>query len=187
MIRKSFIFSFAPIFSFILLPIKFMTSRIDKGLKVDSGQDRFGKPITLLEGDIFYTKVSTKDSNGDLFIFESTRDKKGGPGLHLHFEQDEWWYILEGEFLFKVGDETFIAKKGDSVFGPRMVPHTFSKISDGIAKMLIGFQPAGKMEEHFISVSEGIYSKLTEEEKRIFRQKNGMQSVGPALTYDKSK
>ena len=101
-------------------------------------------------------------------------------------EQDEWWYILESEFLFKVGDETFIAKKGDSVFGLRIVPHAFVKLNDGIAKMIIGFQPAGKMEEHFKSLSEGIYSKLTEEEKKIFRQKNGFEVVGPALTYDKT-
>jgi mannose-6-phosphate isomerase-like protein (cupin superfamily) len=185
--RKSFIFSFAPLFSFIFWPIKFITSRIDKGVKVDEGQDRYGKPLSLLEGDTFFTKVSTADSNGELYIFESTRVKKGGVGLHLHYEQDEWWYILEGEFLFKVGDETFTAKKGDSVFGPRNVPHAFSKTSDGIAKMLITFQPAGRMEEHFKAVSEGIYSKLTDEEKTIFRHKNGMKAVGPALGYDKTK
>ena len=67
-----------------------------------------------------------------------------------------------------------------------MVPHAFVKLNDGIAKMIIGFQPAGKMEEHFKSLSEGIYSKLTEEEKKIFRQKNGFEVVGPALTYDKT-
>jgi DNA recombination protein RmuC len=27
----------------------------------------------------------------------------------LHYEQDEFWYILKGEFLFKVGDEVFYA------------------------------------------------------------------------------
>jgi quercetin dioxygenase-like cupin family protein len=185
--RKSFILSLTPIFSFVLSPIKLIISRIDRGVKVDSGQDRFDKPITLLEGDTFFTKVSTKDTNGDLFIFESTRDKKGGPPLHFHYEQDEWWYIIEGEFLFKVGNETFIAKKGDSIFGPRNVPHAFAKLNDGIAKMLISFQPAGKMEEHFKSLSEGIYSKLTEDEKKIFRQKNGFEVVGAALTYDKNK
>ena len=68
-----------------------------------------------------------------------------------------------------------------------MIPHTFAKLNDGIAKLLIGFQPAGRMEEHFKSVSEGIYSKLNEEEKRSFRKKNGMEQTGPVLTYDKNK
>ena len=160
--------------------------RISKGIRVSAGKDRFHKPISLFEGDTFYTKVSTKDTDGDLYIFESTRDKKGGPPLHYHYEQDEWWYILEGEFLFKVGEEIFTAKAGDSIFGPRMIPHAFAKTSEGPGRLLMAFQPAGKMEEHFKAVSEGIYSKLTDEEKRKFRQKNGFEVVGPALTYDKS-
>lgn len=31
------------------------------------------------------------------------RETEGWPILHTHFEQDEWWYVLEGEFLIKVG------------------------------------------------------------------------------------
>ncbi len=116
-------------------------------------------------------------------MFESTRVKKGGPLLHYHFEQDEWFYILEGEFLFKVGDETFTAKAGDSVFGPRMIPHAFAKTNEETARMLILFQPAGRMEAHFKAVSEGGLAKLSEEEKDKFRQANGFKVVGPALTY----
>jgi mannose-6-phosphate isomerase-like protein (cupin superfamily) len=161
--------------------------RADKGIKVNAGKDRFGESITLFEGDTFYTKVSSKDSDGDIFIFETIRQKKGGPQLHYHFEQDEFWYILEGEFLFKVGEDVFTAKAGDSVFGPRMVPHAFAKTNEGPAKILMAFQPAGKMEEHFKAVSKGALSALSEEEKDKFRQANGFKVVGPALTYDKTK
>lgn len=159
--------------------------RIDKGIKVDAGKDRFGEVISLLEGDKFFCKVSTSDTDGDLYIFESTRDKKGGPPFHYHYDQDEWWYIIEGEFLFKVGEQMFTAKAGDSVFGPRMVPHAFSKTSDGIAKMLIGFQPAGKMEECFKKISEGVTKNMSDEEKINFRKVHGFVAVGPALTYHK--
>lgn len=160
--------------------------RIDKGVKVDAGKDRFDKPIDLFEGDKFYTKVSAKDTDGDWYIFESTRDKKGGPMLHYHYEQDEWWYILEGEFLIKVGDQTYTAKAGDSVFGPRMVPHTFAKVNDGPARLLMAFQPAGRMEEHFKAVSEGKYAKLSEEEKKEVRKQHGFEVVGPALMFKKA-
>lgn len=160
--------------------------RVDKGILVGAGKDRFGKPLGLFEGDTFYTKVSSKDTDGDWYIFESTRDKKGGPMLHYHYEQDEWWYILEGEFIIKVGDETYTAKAGDSVFGPRMVPHTFAKVNDGPARLLMAFQPAGKMEDHFKAVSEGKYAKLSEEEKNAVRKQHGFEVVGPALTYKKA-
>ncbi len=173
--------------SVLISQTKSLLSREVKGFKVDADKDRFEKPIVLFEGDTFYTKVSAKDTDGELYMFESTRDKKVGPPLHYHYEQDEWWYIIEGEFLFKVGDQTFTVKKGDSVFGPRMVPHAFAKINDGPAKVLMAFQPAGKMEEHFKAVSENVYAKMTDEEKHKFRQANGFEVVGPALRYEKSK
>ncbi len=157
-----------------------------KAIRVASGEDRFGKPISLFEGDTFFTKVATEDSGGGLYIFESSREKKGGPPLHYHYTQDEWWYVLEGEFLFKVGDETFTAKKGDSVFGPRMVPHAFAKINEGPARLVMAFQPADKMEEHFKAVSGGALAKLSAEEKYEFRKANGFEVTGPALTYEKN-
>src|SRR5688572_21867142 len=86
--------------------------RIGKGYMVKAGKDRFGKSMKPFVGDEFFCKVATWDTDGDLYIFESTRQKEGGPPLHFHYEQDEWWYILQGEFLVKVGEETYEAKAG---------------------------------------------------------------------------
>lgn len=170
--------------SLAMMAKPFNQRRPDKGIKVEAGKDRFNESIALHDGDVFFCKVSAKDTDGDLYIFESIRGKKGGPPLHYHFEQDEWWYILEGEFLFKVGEQTFTAKAGDSVFGPRMVPHAFAKINEGPSKMLMGFQPAGKMEEHFKAVGKGVYAPMTKEKRDKFQQRNGFKVVGPALTND---
>jgi mannose-6-phosphate isomerase-like protein (cupin superfamily) len=159
--------------------------RVEKGFKVDAGKDRLGKSISLFEGDTFSCKVASKDTDGDIFVFESSRVKKGGPSLHYHFDQDEWWYILSGEFLFKIGEQTFTAKAGDSVFGPRKVPHTFSKLGEGEAKLLMFFQPAGKMEECFQKISQGVTKNMTEEEQDQFRQAHGFKRVGPPLEYFK--
>lgn len=188
--RNNFMRQLFAIGTFISTPFvvgakNLVKKRVDKGIKVDAGKDRFEKEISLLEGDKFYCKVSTSDTDGDLYIFESTREKKGGTNFHYHFDQDEWWYIIEGEFLFKVGDQTFTAKAGDSVFGPRKVPHAFAKTSEGVAKMLIGFQPAGKMEEYFKKVSQGVTKNLSDEERQNLRKEHGFVSVGPALTYEK--
>lgn len=159
--------------------------RLGKGFKVPAGQDRFNSSITLMEGDTFFTKIATADTDGDVFAFESTRIVNGGPPLHFHPAQDEWFYILEGEFLFKIGEETFEAKAGDSVFGPRMVPHAFSKTGEGKARMLILYQPAGKMEAYFKAVSKGELAKLTEAERNTVRKEHGFQVVGPALVHEK--
>lgn len=160
-------------------------NRLDKGFRVPAGKDRFEKPISLFEGDTFFTKVSTKDTDGDVYVFESSRLKEGGPSFHLHFEQDEFWYVLQGEFLFKVGEESFTAKAGDTVFGPRNVPHAFAKVGEGEGKLLMFFQPAGKMEDMFRKISEGVTKDMTEEQQDQFRKEHGIKRVGPPLTYFK--
>ncbi len=156
--------------------------RIGNGFKVNAGKDRFDKSISLLEGDTFSTKVSTKDTDGDIYVFESIRVKEGGPSHHVHFEQDEWWYVLEGQFLIKVGDEVHEAKVGDSVFGPRNVPHSFAKVGDGNGRLLMYFQPAGKMEAFFRKISEGAAKNMSEAEQDKFREEHGFKRVGPPIT-----
>jgi mannose-6-phosphate isomerase-like protein (cupin superfamily) len=189
--RNSFLKLSLAVGSFISTPFAIMAKtfskkRVDKGIRVEAGKDRLDKPISLFEGDTFYTKVSTADTDGDVYVFESTRVKEGGPALHLHYEQDEFWYILKGEFLFKIGDETFTAKTGDAVFGPRNVPHAFAKVGEGEAKLLMLFQPAGKMERMFKDISDGATKNLqTDEEKAKFFHKYGLKRLGPPLTYSK--
>jgi mannose-6-phosphate isomerase-like protein (cupin superfamily) len=157
--------------------------RNPKAFKVDSGKDRFGKSISLFEGDTFSCKVSTEDTDGDIYMFESVRVKNGGPSLHYHYNQDEWWYVLQGEFVIKVGEEVHQLKVGDSVFGPRGVPHSFAKVGEGEAKLLMFFQPAGKMEEFFKAVSEGKMTKMSEAEANDFRKAHGFERVGPPIGY----
>jgi len=157
--------------------------RVNKGFWVEAGKDRFDQPISLFEGDMFYTKVATKDTDGDLYVYESTRIKNGGPALHFHYEQDEFWYVLKGEFMIKVGDEVYHAKQGDCVFGPRKVPHAFAKVGEGEGKLLMSFQPAGKMEHFFKAISEGAEKNMSEAQKLQFREDHGIKVVGPPLDH----
>ena len=161
---------------------KLKNSRQKKeGFKVDAGKDRFGRNITIFDGDTFFTKVSGKDTGDGMFVFESSRTKEGGPILHTHYDQDEWWYILEGNFLVKVGDKTYEAKPGDFIFGPRGVPHTFAKLGNGLARVIIGFQPAGKMEEYFVKIAAGITKNMSESERDEMRKAHGFERVGPPI------
>ena len=121
--RQQFMKACLAMGSFMASPFSTIAKSIKKyrdenGFLVSSGKDRFEKPLTLLQGDTFFTKISTQDTNGDLYVYESIRLKEGGPSHHLHFEQDEWWYVLQGEFIIKVGETIYQAKAGDSVFGP---------------------------------------------------------------------
>jgi mannose-6-phosphate isomerase-like protein (cupin superfamily) len=189
--RKSFLRSCLAVAAFVSVPFDMLANRlsltrVNTGFKVDSAKSRSGKSITLLEGDTFNTKVASADTDGDIYVYESTRIKEGGPNHHYHFSQDEWWYVLQGEFIIRIGDTTFQAKAGDSVFGPRMIPHSFAKIGEGEGRLLQFFQPAGKMEAFFTKVSEGAAKGMTEVELDKFREEHGFKRVGPPIKNFKS-
>jgi mannose-6-phosphate isomerase-like protein (cupin superfamily) len=45
--------------------------------------------------------------------------------LHVHLEDDEAWYVLEGRLRFRVGDRELEAPAGSAVVGPHGIPHTY--------------------------------------------------------------
>ncbi len=123
--------------------------RPGKGFKVAKGRGRHIEGLKVL-GATFDCKVSAKDTDGQLCIFDTIRTAKGGPPLHLHYDQDEWFYVIKGSFKVQVGEEIMFLKEGDAAFAPRQVPHTFAKINEGEAQLMVLFQPAGQMEAFFI-------------------------------------
>jgi quercetin dioxygenase-like cupin family protein len=94
-------------------------------------------------------KVLSSDTGGNLFVIEHSHLVPGGAPLHLHLYQDEWFYVMEGEVVFQVGDQRVHLKPGESVLGPRRVPHAFSSVAPQ-SRMLIAFTPAGMMEKFFL-------------------------------------
>jgi quercetin dioxygenase-like cupin family protein len=67
----------------------------------------------------------------------------------LHHEQDEFWYVILGEYLFQVGSERYRAQAGDCLLGPRNVPHAYAFVGSSTGRVLISFTPAGKIQEYF--------------------------------------
>jgi mannose-6-phosphate isomerase-like protein (cupin superfamily) len=157
--------------------------RADKGFKVGAGKDRFQEELLIMGGQ-FDCKVSGKDTDGDLCIYDTLRQEKGGPALHLHHNQDEWFYIIKGEFIVKIGEDLLHLTAGDSAFAPRKIPHAFAKISDGEGQMLILFQPAGSMEDYFQQVSK-LGSNIQDQAygSGELMKSHGMEVVGPPLKF----
>ena len=115
---------------------------------VPAGQDRFGEAHSRGYSSILF-KVMPSETGRGLFIIEHANLTKGGPPLHLHVEQEEWFYVIEGEVLFQIGDNRKRLRAGDSILGPRGIPHAFSSVGEKPGRMLIAFTPAGKMEQFF--------------------------------------
>ena len=115
---------------------------------VPAGEDRLGESHSLGFSSIRF-KVLPSETNSGVFLIEHDNLVKGGPPLHLHLYQEEWFYVVEGEVMFQVGDERKKLRAGDSILGPRNIPHAFSGVGEKPGRMLIAFTPAGKMEEFF--------------------------------------
>lgn len=143
---------------------------------VGSGQDRFGESHSLGFSSIHF-KVGSRDTNGALFVIEHQNLLKGGPPMHFHLQQDEWFYVMEGEVLFQVGAERKLLRSGESVLGPRMIPHAFCGVGEKPGHMIIAFTPAGKMEDFFRDIAVPNGPKMDAE---VFSRYD-MQYVGPPL------
>ena len=98
-----------------------------------------GEAFWLL-GMLEVVKISGADTNGEYGLLEVTVRAGDGSPWHVHHDEDEWFYTIEGEFTFWVGDTRMSLPAGTFAFGPRGVPHTFYAETDG-ARALIGFQP----------------------------------------------
>jgi len=143
---------------------------------VAAGEDRFGEHRGLGVSTIAF-KVVPEDSNG-LFVLENTFHAKGGPARHLHYEQDEWFYVLEGEFLIEVGQERTCLRPGDSLLAPRRVPHVWAYVGEARGRILITFLPAGKMETFFREVTKA--NAMPPLDPELWRA-HGMELMGPPL------
>ena len=153
-------------------------SRTDHSFVVKANESRFRESTVLFGGtspnDI---KISAKDTDGLLSIFEYTGNVKGGPPLHIHLKQDEIFFIVEGDYIFKVGDERYKLTKGDTIFLPGNVPHTFAQTSEK-GKMYFMFQPSGKMEDYFRKLASFKAQPNPEEGAKLFAD-HEMIVVGP--------
>lgn len=120
--------------------------------RVAANEDQFGEHRGLGVSEITF-KVTPEDNDG-IFIIENTFHEKGGPARHLHYDQDEWFYAVEGEFILEVGQETLRLTAGDSILAPRKIPHVWAYSGGRRGRMLIAFMPAGKMEAFFREVTK---------------------------------
>lgn len=148
--RRSFLKSVAAAlpagFPFTALAQASSTTATARAHLIPAGQDRFDESHSRGFSSILF-KVMPSETNAGLFLIEHAGMVMGGPPLHLHLHQEEYFYVIDGEVLFQVGDERKRLGPGDSILGPRNIPHTFSAAAEKPSRMLIAFTPAGKMEE----------------------------------------
>src|SRR5262245_19768429 len=124
-----------------------MTETITSPYRVRSGE---GLADVWWKAGRITVKAGPGETGNAFSQFEVGGPRGGGPPLHVHHNEDEAFYILEGQVTMFVGDERIDLEAGDYCFGPRGVPHAYLVRSER-ARMLVTISPSGS-EQLFISL-----------------------------------
>jgi mannose-6-phosphate isomerase-like protein (cupin superfamily) len=161
-----------------------MSRPSSKGIHVPAGKDRYNEEGLSIWGLIpLASKVSTQDTGGELYVFQHTNMGKGGPPRHVHHAQDEWFYVVNGEFAAEIGNEKFWLRPGDSLFAPRGVPHAWAHVCDQPGTLITAVSPAGTFEKFIRETTMHAAVPSPEEVAKAF-EAHGMTVVGPPLEVD---
>jgi mannose-6-phosphate isomerase-like protein (cupin superfamily) len=93
-------------------------------------------------GMLAEVKASAADTGGQYTLLEVTAPAGLQTPLHVHYREDEGFYVLDGTVTIEVGDQTVVLDPGQHAFGPRDVPHRFTVGPDG-AHMIWVLTPGG--------------------------------------------
>lgn len=93
-------------------------------------------------GALWTVLASAKDTGGAYSILEQVMPKTPQAVTHMHENEDEFFYILEGKAVYKIGEETFEAEPGKFLSIPRYSWHSFDALTHG-CRVLNFYAPAG--------------------------------------------
>jgi quercetin dioxygenase-like cupin family protein len=99
-------------------------------------------------GDRYRFLVTGEETGGAYFAMEAFVPPGGGPPPHIHRNEDETFYVVEGTVDILLADAWVSAGPGDFVNVPRGQVHRFLNTGDAVSRMIVTFTPSG-MENFF--------------------------------------
>jgi len=120
--------------------------------------------------------LATREQTGGAWgVWRYTGQPKDGPPLHIHRAEDEFFYVLRGEFAIQLGDCVKIAPAGSFVYIPKNIAHTFQNVGTKPGELLGVVTPGGF--EHFFVDLPGADAETVE----ALSKQHAMDNVGPRL------
>lgn len=139
-----------------------------------------GPSLQTPTADRVTIKSHSGDTQGFLTVLEFEHQPMSGPALHIHHREDELWWVIEGEFRFRIGDTDFRSSQGDVVFGPRETPHCYQNVGQEPGRVLTICTPAG-LERFFEDFAATAPGPLDFEHLKTIGRAHGLDFVGPPL------
>ena len=117
-------------------------------------------------------KATGEQTGGSIGLIEATTPPGAGPPRHVHYSCDELFYVLEGQFLFLVGERQVNGLPGTFVFIPRGTVHAAKVIGTEPGKVLAAYIPGGQ---------ERSFEEFGQLPADVVAEKYDSEFVGPPL------
>ena len=138
------------------------------------GGPRFSGPQGR-EADVTEMVATGDQTGGTLGLVRQTIAPKSGPPTHIHQAEDEFFYVVSGEFKVKLGDRIMSAPAQSVMFVPRGTAHAYQNVGTEPGVLLVGVTPGGF--EKMFEERQGVDA----ETNRALMKKHKMEVVGPPL------
>jgi quercetin dioxygenase-like cupin family protein len=112
---------------------------MDTGHAVAAGE---GERIWIV-ADTMTFKATGETTGGSLVLLENLTAPGGGPPPHIHSREDEFFYVLDGTFEIRIGDDVHALGPGGFAFVRRGTVHNFRNTAETASRILVGFTPGG--------------------------------------------
>lgn len=98
---------------------------------------------TWIVGDTMTIKATGESTAGKLVLLENLTAPGGGPPPHVHTREDEFFFVLDGTFEIRIGNEVHALGPGGFAYVPRGTVHNFRNTAEAPSRILVGFTPGG--------------------------------------------
>lgn len=136
-----------------------------------------GGDVLNIAGGEFIHKVKSADTNNVFSVIEIHTPPGESVAAHVHENEDEIVYVLEGEIEVSLGDQTMLAVPGVMALLPRGIPHGFTNVGDTPSVVLDTILP-GQFDNYFVEMA-ALYNngEPTQEEVDALSEKFSIRYV----------
>jgi mannose-6-phosphate isomerase-like protein (cupin superfamily) len=141
---------------------------------------------TWFLGTRMVIKATAQSTGGTFGLLENRLAAGFSPPLHIHHQEDESFWILEGKLTLVCDGQTYQAGPGSFVYLPRDLPHTF-RVDGGPARVLELVQPGGHERFYVEGGRPALDDSIPEIDPRDFERigallaKYRLEEAGPPL------
>lgn len=117
-----------------------------------------GDTVQIPDGRQFLFKAVSADTHGAYSLGEFVLPPAGTVLPHLHRENEEAFYVIEGEFTVDVGEEKVIARPGCFILIPRGTVHRLHNAGTTPARLVMVISPGG-MEQMYGEIGQALSAR----------------------------